>query len=282
MRYGILMFQADFAMHPAELAREVEARGFESLFFPEHTHIPSKRLSPWSPRNDPLPEMYAHMHDVFVAMTAAAMVTQKLIVASGICLVVERDPIITAKEVASLDQLSGGRFEFGIGGGWNREEMENHGTEFGTRWKLMRERIEAMKAIWSEERATYHGEFVNFDEIWSWPKPLQKPHPPILVAGNGARTLQRVARYGDGWLPLPQGLDSFTDKLKELEDLCAAAGRPMVPVSLFYAPTSKPAKLAQFRAEGVSRFVWSVPSAGRDVVLPKLDELARLKEQLGA
>jgi probable F420-dependent oxidoreductase len=281
MKYGILMFPADFAMHPAELAREVEARGFESLFFPEHTHIPSSRETPWSAKGDPLPEFYSHTYDLFVALTAAATATTRLRVASGICLVVERDPIVTAKEVASLDRLSGGRFEFGIGGGWNREEMANHGTDFSTRWTLLRERVEAMKAIWSQDEATYHGQFVNFDAIWSWPKPLQQPHPPILVAGDGPRTLQRVARYGDGWMPLAGGIESFADKIKELGELCAAAGRPPAPVSLFYAPSSRPAKLEQFRAEGVSRFIWSVPSAGRDEVLPRLDALVKLRAELG-
>ena len=192
MKYGILMFQADFAIRPDELARAVEERGFESLFFPEHTHIPSSRETPWSDRGHDLPEMYSHTYDLFVALTAAAMATTTLTLASGICLLIQRDPIITAKAVASLDQLSRGRLIFGVGGGWNQEEMENHGTDYKTRWGLMRERVEAMKAIWSEETASYHGKHVHFDNIWSWPKPLQQPHPPILVAGNGARTLQRV------------------------------------------------------------------------------------------
>ncbi len=281
MTFGILMFQADFAIAPAELARAVEERGFESLFFPEHTHIPASRLTPWSARGDPLPAFYSHTHDLFVSLTAAAMATTRLKLASGICLLVERDPIVTAKAVASLDHLCGGRFEFGVGGGWNREEMENHGTDFRTRWTLLRERVEAIKAIWTQEEASYHGQFVNFERIWSWPKPLQRPHPPVLVAGSGPRTLQRVARYGDGWLPLPHGIDSFADKLAELAELCAAAGRPPVPTSLFYAPTHKPAKLEQFHREGVARFIWSVPSAGRDEVLRELDQLARLKDELG-
>ena len=280
MKYGILMFQADFAIRPDELARAVEERGFESLFFPEHTHIPSSRETPWSDRGHDLPEMYSHTYDLFVALTAAAMATTTLTLASGICLLIQRDPIITAKAVASLDQLSRGRLIFGVGGGWNQEEMENHGTDYKTRWGLMRERVEAMKAIWSEETASYHGKHVHFDNIWSWPKPLQQPHPPILVAGNGARTLQRVARYGDGWLPLASGVDSFGDAIKELGDLRAAANKPPATVSLFYAPASKPEKLDQFRREGVSRFIWGVPSEGRDVVLAKLDGLVKLREQL--
>jgi len=280
MKYGILMFQADFAIRPDELAKAVEERGFESLFFPEHTHIPSSRKTPWSDRGHDLPKMYSHTYDLFVALTAAAMATTTLTLASGICLIIQRDPIITAKAVASLDQLCGGRLIFGVGGGWNQEEMENHGTAYQTRWGLMRERVEAMKVIWAEETASYHGKHVHIDGIWSWPKPLQKPHPPILVAGNGARTLKRVARYADGWLPLPHGIDSFKDSIKELEDLCAAANKPTASVSLFYAPTSKPKKLEQFKREGVSRFIWSVPSEGRDVVLAELDALVKVREQL--
>ena len=280
MKLGVFMFTAHYAMDLPALGIAAEERGFESLWVPEHTHIPSSRATPF-PYKPELPDEYSHPLDPYVALAAVAAVTKTLRLGTGISLIIQRDPITLAKSVASLDHISRGRVDFGIGGGWNREEMANHGTDYTRRWKLMRERTEAMKAIWTQERATYHGEFVNFDEIWSWPKPLQKPHPPILVAGNGARTLQRVARYGDGWLPLPHGLDTFVDKLKALEDLCAAAGRPMVPVSLFYAPTSKPAKMAQFRDEGVSRVVWSVPSAGRDVVLPKLDELVRQREQIG-
>ena len=281
MKYGVLMFQADFAIHPAELAREVEARGFESLWFPEHTHIPSVRLTPWGPKGEELPPMYYHTHDLFLTMMAAAAATERLVIGSGICLVIERDPIVLAKEVASFDQLSGGRFEFGIGGGWNKEEMANHGTDFRTRWKLMRERVEAMKEIWANDEATYHGDFVNFDAIWSWPKPRQQPHPPILIAGNGERTLQRVARYGDGWIPLPYGIQTFAPKVAELNELLAKQGRqgPM-PISLFYAPTSKPDKLAQFRQEGVTRFIWSVNSVPRDEALRELDKLVELRNSL--
>ena len=178
MDFGIAMFATDYAIRPDELARAAEERGFESLWFPEHTHIPASRKSPW-PGGPELPKEYWHTHDLFVALAMAAAATKKLKIGSGICLLVERDPIMLAKEVATLDFLSNGRFLFGIGGGWNAEEMANHGTEFSQRWKLLRERIEAMKVIWREDDAAYHGELVDFDPIWSWPKPAQKPHPPI-------------------------------------------------------------------------------------------------------
>ena len=201
MHFGLTMFAADFAIRIDELAREAEARGFESLWLPEHTHIPASRRSPW-PGGADLPKEYWHTHDPFVALAVAAAVTRTLKLATGICLLIERDPITTAKQVASLDVLSNGRFIFGIGGGWNVEEMENHGTTFPTRWKLLRERVEAMKKIWTEETPEYHGTFVNFDKLWSWPKPVQNPHPPIYLGGHSPQVLQRVVDYCDGWLPI--------------------------------------------------------------------------------
>src|SRR5687768_16170160 len=195
MEIGIFQFSTDYSMHPAELARAVEERGFESLFLPEHTHIPVARKSPW-PGGPNLPKEYWHTNDLFVGLAMAAAVTKRIKIGSGICLVIERDPIVTAKEVATLDSLSGGRFLFGIGGGWNAEEMANHGTSFEGRWKVMRERIEAMKKIWAEDEAEYHGETVSFDKIWCWPKPAQRPHPPILVGGTSAGARARAVRYG--------------------------------------------------------------------------------------
>src|SRR5436190_3437230 len=190
MDFGVMMFPTDDAVAPDELARLAEARGFESLFFPEHTHIPASRETDY-PEDSMLPAMYSHTHDPFVALAIASAATKRLLVGTGICLVIERDPITTAKEVASLDQLSGGRFLFGVGAGWNREEMANHGTDPGTRFGLMRERLEAMMRIWSEEKAAFHGKHVDFDPIWSWPKPVQRPHPPILVGGNSDGALDR-------------------------------------------------------------------------------------------
>src|SRR5215510_1764992 len=196
MKFGIAMFPTDYSISPSDLGQVVEERGFESLWLPEHTHIPTSRTSPW-PGGPNLPDVYKQTLDPFMALTSAAMATKRIKLATGICLVVERDPIHLAKNVATIDVLSGGRFLFGIGGGWNAEEMANHGTDFTRRWQLLRERIEAMKVIWHDDEAAYHGELVDFDPLWAWPKPLQKPHPPIYLGGHGPKARRRVVRYCD-------------------------------------------------------------------------------------
>jgi probable F420-dependent oxidoreductase len=203
-----------------------------------------------------LPRKYFHSYDLFVAMTAAAASTSRLRVCSGICLVVERDPIVTAKEVASVDHLSGGRLEFGVGAGWNREEMANHGTDPRVRMAIMRERVEAMKEIWTHDEASYHGEHVNFERIWSWPKPAQRPHPPVLVGGNGPTVLDRVLAFGDAWMP------NFTgeDLLARARELWARADRP-IEVIVMGVP-AKPAVLEELQKAGVRRVVRWLPSAG--------------------
>jgi probable F420-dependent oxidoreductase len=198
MRMGVFYFPADYGIDIAELARALEERGFASLYVPEHTHIPTSRKTPFGGGGE-LPKRYSHTHDPFVALSFAAAATKKLLVGTGICLIPERDPIVTAKCVASLDRLSGGRFIFGIGGGWNVEEMENHGARYETRFKLLRERVLAMKALWTREQAEFHGEFVNFDPVWQYPKPKQKPHPPILLGGETDHTIRRVVEFCDGW-----------------------------------------------------------------------------------
>jgi probable F420-dependent oxidoreductase len=233
MKFGISMFPTDYAIHPADLAREVEARGFESLWMPEHTHIPASRRTP-APGGGELPEYYWHTYDLFVALTAAATATTRLRIASGICLIIERDPIITAKEVASLDRLSGGRFILGIGGGWNAEEMANHGTDFKKRWTILRERILAMKEIWTKDEAEFHGEFVNFDKLWSYPKPTRKPYPPILMGGSGPRTFDRVVEFCDGWLPIGVDPKTMPGKLDELRRKAGDAGRDPAEISVTY------------------------------------------------
>src|SRR5215510_15645073 len=241
MHIGAAIFATDYAIGPDELARELEQRGFESIWLPEHTHIPVSRRTPY-PAGGDLPKEYWHTHDPFVALMAAAMVTTKLRVATGICLIIERDTIITAKEVASLDMLSGGRFIFGIGGGWNQEEMENHGTNFRKRWRVLRERVLAMKEIWTKEEAEFHGEFVNFDKIWSHPKPVQKPHPSILMGGDAPRMFERVAELADGWMPIMRGDKNPVERIPALHEHLERAGRDpkTVPVSIFFAPSKPP------------------------------------------
>jgi probable F420-dependent oxidoreductase len=259
VEFGIGYFATHDAVDPASFARLVEERGHESLFFAEHTHIPASRESPW-PAGGELPRKYSHTYDLFVALTAAAMATSKLRVGSGICLVIERDPITTAKEVASIDHLSGGRFEFGVGAGWNREEMENHGTDPRVRMAVMVERIEAMKAIWTQDEASYRGTHVSFERIWSWPKPAQRPHPPVLVGGNGPTVLDRVLRVGDAWFPNY----GFEDLLERIAELRSRAERP-IGVMVIGVP-AKAGVLEGLQQAGVQRVVRWIPSAGRGPV----------------
>jgi probable F420-dependent oxidoreductase len=264
MDFGIGFFPTHDGMDPASLARLVEARGFESLFFPEHTHIPASRLSRW-PGGSDLPRKYSHTLDLFVAMTAAATATTRLRIGSGICLVIQRDPIITAKEVASVDVLSGGRVEFGVGAGWNREEMEDHRTDPRKRMAILRERVEAMKAIWTTDEASYAGEHVNFERIWSWPKPVQTPHPPVIVGGNGPTVTDRVKAFGDAWMP-NYTRDPFLERAAELK---ATADRP---ISLQVVGVPCDAKvIASLEEAGFDRAVRWVPSAGRSRVEADMD-----------
>ncbi|MBI5289297.1 MAG: LLM class F420-dependent oxidoreductase [Chloroflexi bacterium] len=275
MRYGILMFPADYAIPVTELGRAAEDLGFESLLFPEHTHIPASRKSPW-PGGPELPKEYSHTLDPFVAMAATAAVTKTLKVGTGICLVVERDPITLAKEVASVDHLSGGRVLFGVGGGWNYEEMENHGTKPALRWKIMRERILGMKRIWADDNAEYHGKYVDFDAIWSWPKPVQQPHPPILVGGDGPRTLERVVDYGDEWMPIPGRGGDLAPRIAELQSMAKAAGRGPIPVSLFGVPPRAEIVERLTSLDGVHRVLFGMPPAPAEQVLPILKEAAKI------
>src|SRR5580693_5523097 len=237
MHVGVFYFPTDYGIYIRELARAAEERGFESLLLPEHTHIPTSRRTPY-PGGGDLPKAYSHTHDPFVALSFAASVTTKLLLGTGIALIPQRDPIVTAKCVASLDQLSNGRFLFGIGGGWNVDEMENHGARYETRFKLMRERILAMKALWTQEEAAFHGEFVRFDPAWSYPKPAQRPHPPILLGGETDHTLKRVVEFCDGWFP--RGRPDFNAKemVGRLHRAAAAAGRDSASLSItvFRAP----------------------------------------------
>ena len=267
MKFGISTFVTDEGIAPGALAVAIEERGFDSLFIAEHTHIPLSRKSPW-PRGGELPRKYYRTLDPFVTLTAAATVTERLLLGTGVALVVERDPIITAKEVASLDLVSGGRVIFGVGVGWNREEMENHGTDPRTRGKLTDERIRAMIEIWTEDEPEFHGRFVDFDPIGAWPKPLQKPYPPIYV-GGGRPAFGRSAELGDAWLANglpPHELGPMMDELRE------AAGRD-VPVTVFNA-SGEPEDLEAYAKLGVKRVLLSLPTLPEGESLAHLDTLA--------
>jgi len=276
MRVGVFYFPTDYGIDIRELARAVEERGFESLLLPEHTHIPTSRRTPF-PGGGELPKAYSHTHDPFVALSFAAAATRKILLGTGICLVPQHDPIVTAKCVASLDQLSGGRFLFGIGGGWNVDEMENHGARYETRFKLMRERILAMKALWTQPEAAFHGEMVNFDPVWSYPKPLQRPHPPILLGGSSDYTVKRVVEFCDGWLPIARPGFNAKESVGRLRQAASAAGRDFstLSVSVFGAPADQ-AVLAEYREAGIQRAVLGVPDLTRDEILGVLDKQARL------
>ena len=276
MHTAIAIFDTDYSIPIQELARAAEERGFESLWVPEHTHIPTSRRSPFA--GGELPEQYKHTLDPFVSLTAAAMVTTRLKVGTGICLVIERDTITTAKSVASVDFVSNGRFLFGVGGGWNREEMEHHGTDFPTRFKRLEEQIRAMKAIWTKDVAEYHGKFVNFDPIWAWPKPVQKPHPPIYFGGESGYTLQRIVEIGDGWFPRGRaGAEAVLKGMADLNARAAKAGRDAktLAVSVFAAKPDA-ADAAKLAEGGVTRAIFLLPSEGRDKILPLLDQYAKL------
>ncbi len=273
MNFGVYIFPTDYSINVVELGRAVEERGFDSLWVPEHTHIPTSRRSPW-PGGADLPREYSHILDPFVALAAVAAATSRLLLGTGVCLVVERDPIVTAKEVATLDLVSGGRFLFGVGGGWNREEMENHGTDPRTRFRLMRERILAMKAIWTEEQAEFHGDFVDFEPLWSWPKPVQQPHPPVLVGGNGPGVIDRVLEYGDGWMPNPSR-HRVREGMAELARRAEDGGRDPIPVNIF-GPRPEPQTIEDYRAMGVARCLLVVPPGPADEALPVLDAYADL------
>jgi probable F420-dependent oxidoreductase len=280
VKFGLTIFPTAETIQPAALGRLAESHGFESLWFPEHTHIPVSRETPY-PGGGELPDEYARIYAPFVALTAAAAATERLLVGTGICLIVERDPITTAKEVATIDRVSGGRFLFGVGAGWNLEEMANHGTDPQSRFSLMRERIEAMKEIWTGDEASYHGRHVDFEPIWSWPKPVQRPHPPILVGGNSGGALDRVVALADEWIPNPETrLRELPDRIADLQGRAAAAGRDRIPVT-FYAVKPEAEALRRFAAAGVDRAVFYLPPAPAEQIEPYVEHLAALAGSLG-
>jgi probable F420-dependent oxidoreductase len=273
VRFGITMFPTDKSIGAIELARGCEERGFASLYVPEHTHIPASRDTP-APAGEPLAEEYYRSLDPFVALTAAAAVTTDLTVGTGIALVAQRDPIVTAKEVASLDVVSGGRFVFGIGFGWNVEELADHGVAFADRRAVVRERVEAMKAIWTEEQASYSGDHVSFPPTFSWPKPVQQPHPPILIGGGGGPKLfEAIAAYADGWIPI--GGAGVNKQMPALHEAMEAAGRDPDELTIIpFGVMPDPGKLAYYEESGFEEVVFRVPPAPEAKVLEILDRLA--------
>ena len=280
MKFGVAMFMTDYSISPTELALAVEERGLESIWAPEHSHIPLPRVSPW-PGGGDLPKQYYDVMDPFVVLSAAAAVTKTIKIGTGVCLVIQRDPIQVAKEVASLDQISNGRFLFGVGGGWNAEEMANHGIAFKGRFKLMRERIEAMKVIWTEKEPEYSGEMVNLSKMMSWPKPLQKPHPPVIVGGGFPHAARRAIRYGDGWIPLGGRMD-LPAVIGEFYKMAEEAGRKREELPLTsFGVSLEGSSIAKSADAGIDRVVISLPSEGVDETLPVLDQIAAAAQKYG-
>ncbi|GAA5124246.1 LLM class F420-dependent oxidoreductase [Pseudonocardia adelaidensis] len=276
MDHGVFIFLTDYGIDGPTLARATEERGFDGLFLTEHTHIPTSRESAWSGGAE-LPRRYSHTYDPFVALAAMATVTERITLGTAVSLVLQHHPIGLAKTIASLDRLSGGRFEFGVGPGWNREEMANHGVDPRTRTRRMLEHIAAMRAIWTEDEAEFHGEFVDFDPIWSWPKPLRTP--PVLIGGEGPSVLDRVLSHGDGWMPRGapgEDVDALAGRIAELRRRTVDAGRGHLTVTVFAAPPDR-AVLEAYTAAGVDRVLHSLPDAGEDEVLRTLDQLAGLR-----
>jgi probable F420-dependent oxidoreductase len=273
MHLGLCTFVTEYSIDPVSLGRLAEERGFESIFFPEHTHIPARRDTPY-PGGGELPREYSHMLDPFVALAAVAAVTERIELGTGIVLVIERDPIVTAKEVATLDVVSGGRVLFGVGAGWNLEEMRNHGTDPGRRFGILRERVEAMKAIWTNEEAEYHGKHVDFGPIWAWPTPIRKPHPPVLVGGMGDGALDRVVALGDEWMPNRVGSpEELAGRIDDLQRRAEAAGRERIPVRVFGAKPEARA-IERLRGAGVDGALFYLPTEDAGEAERRLDALA--------
>ena len=269
MDIGLFVVTNEESMPIVELARAAEERGFDSLWIPEHSHLP---VASKYPGGLPIPRDYAHTFDPFVTLAVAAAVTSKIKLATGICLVIERDTIFTAKQVATLDLVSGGRFEFGIGAGWNEIEMSHHGTDYRSRFRRLREQMIAMKTIWGSEEAQFDGEFVKFGPMWSWPKPVQQPHPPIWLGGESMHTMRRIIDFCDGWLPRARDPEKVIEGMKTMERLAAEAGRS-IPVSVFGAP---PKLVSQFADAGAMRAIVTLPAENTDSTLSRLDKYAQL------
>ena len=269
MEFGVTIAPLRFPVDLVAAGKLAEELGFDSFWVPEHTHFPLNRQTPW-PGGGEQERQWQYYPNPFVALAGVAGATRRIKLGTCISLVIQHDPIVQAKVVASLDHLSGGRFLYGIGGGWAREEMANHGTRPALRWKILRERIAAMKEIWTKDEAEFHGEFVNFDPIWSWPKPAQKPHPPIIIGGDGERALQALLEYGDEWLPRPTRSEQPLDqRIADMRRRAAELGRDRIPVSLFGVPPD-PKLIETYQAAGADRCVFRLPPAGANEVLPVL------------
>src|SRR5579872_4108535 len=282
MKFGASMFFTDYSMTPAELALALEQRGFDIMWAPEHSHIPASRKTPFVLGGD-LPKRYYDVMDPFVTLSMAAAVTKTLKLGTGVCLIAQRDPIQTAKLVASIDVVSNGRFLFGVGNGWNQDEMENHGTVYASRHKLARERVEAMKAIWTQTKPEYHGEFVNFDPMMTWPKPVQKPHPPVIVGGAFPYSARRAIRYGDGWIPHASrgAYAEIADMIPEFKKMATAAGRDPKSIEItVWFPKKDADLMKRYQDLGVSRVVFNAESEKADTVLPVIDGWAALMRQV--
>ena len=283
MKIGAVMFFTSYSMQPAPLARALEERGFESLWVPEHTHIPSSRKTEY-PAGGPLIRPYYDIMDPFLALNTAATVTTTLRIGTGIALLTQRDPIVTAKMVSTIDQLSNGRFLFGVGNGWNQDEVENHGTAFASRHKLARERLEAMKAIWTQEEPEYHGEFVNFDKMKQWPKPVQAPYPPIIVGGAFPYAARRAIRYGNGWIPRADRLEKggVGIIIDQFRQMATEAGRDLatLPITIFRVPPEID-RLRFCQEIDIDRVVFTLPADKEDKIMPIIDQWAELQQKIG-
>jgi probable F420-dependent oxidoreductase len=285
MKLGVFSFNTEYTIRADELAIAAEERGFESIWFPEHTHIPASRETAY-PGGGPLPKEYIHMSDPFTSAAAAAVVTKTIKIGTGVCLVIEHDPLALAKTVATIDRLSNGRFILGVGAGWNAEEMENHGTPYAKRWKVLEERVKAMKALWTEEEASFHGDWVNFEKVWSYPKPLQKPHPPVIIGTFGSKWgCQRVADYAEGWIPIDGLMTSLDDSIADLHARLRENGRKPedAPISMFDIYETSEDDLKRYADMGcIERAIPRCPTEDKDTVLRWLDRYAEIGRRIGA
>lgn len=284
MLFGLAYFPTDLAMQPVEFGEAAEAAGFESIWFAEHSHIPVSRRTPWGGREwaPPLPEHYWRTHDSVVALAAIASRTSSIRLGTGISLLAQHDPIWMAKQIASLDVISGGRAIFGIGYGWNVEEIESHGVDPSRRRAIVREKALAIREIWTSDEAAFAGEYVNFEPMWSWPKPQQKPHPPIVIGGKATPvTFRHIVEYGDGWMPL-YGRYPIVDHVQELRALAEAAGRDpdCLQVTVYMAPPDE-AVIEELRAAGVDRVLFGVSSVGTAEAADQIDHLRTFVSNLG-